>query len=227
MPIYFRSRKILRNTQIAYFWARSMEINDSYSRIIKPTLDVALAVVLIFSLSPLILLIATILLLHNQPVFFVHTRPGRNGCLFPMYKFTSMIGGDVQTRFWFGKLLRKTSLDELPQLINVLRGEMSFIGPRPLLVEYLEEYSEDEKRRHLVRPGITGWAQVNGRNILHRREKIRLDLVYVENISFVFDLKILCKTIIQLLKVNEADYHRLDDYNKRNMIVDVENGASE
>lgn len=156
-------------------------------------------------LSPLFLLITLILLFSTggKP-FFVHYRPGREEKVIPLLKFRTMTegledkaAGKQVTRL--GRILRKTSLDEMPQLINVLRMEMSLVGPRPLHTEYLPLYSKEQCRRHEVRPGITGWAQVNGRNTLTWQQRFRYDVWYVDNISFRFDLKILFMTLLKVI----------------------------
>ena len=145
----------------------------------------------------------------GDPVIFRQIRPGLNGKLFEMVKFRTMV--DVRDAEWgllpdemrltqFGKRLRSTSLDELPGLWNVLKGDMSLVGPRPLLVEYLPLYSAEQARRHNVRPGITGWAQVNGRNAISWEDKFKLDVWYVDNQSFWLDIKILWLTVIKVLK---------------------------
>lgn len=140
----------------------------------------------------------------GSPVIFKQERPGKDGKIFTMYKFRSMTDAkdksgkllsDEERLPKFGRLLRATSLDELPELWNVLKGEMSLVGPRPLLVEYLERYDDFQARRHEVRPGITGWAQVNGRNAISWDEKFRLDVEYVENYNFFMDMKILFLTV--------------------------------
>jgi lipopolysaccharide/colanic/teichoic acid biosynthesis glycosyltransferase len=139
----------------------------------------------------------------NFPIIFNQKRAGRNEEPFLMLKFRTLSSETDRSlnerRFSFGDFLRATSLDELPQLLNVLKGDMSFIGPRPLPVEYLPLYSIEQKRRHTVRPGVTGWAQVNGRNSIQWREKFQFDNYYVNNVSFTLDLAILFKTIILLL----------------------------
>lgn len=140
----------------------------------------------------------------GSPVLFKQERPGKDGKIFLMYKFRSMTDSrdkdgnllsDAERLPRFGKLLRATSLDELPELWNVLKGEMSLVGPRPLLVEYLERYNDFQKRRHEVRPGITGWAQVNGRNAISWDQKFKLDVEYVDSYNFFLDIKILFLTI--------------------------------
>lgn len=144
----------------------------------------------------------------GNPVFFKQARPGKDGKIFMMYKFRSMsdakdkkgrLLSDAERLPKFGRILRATSLDELPELWNVLKGEMSLVGPRPLLVEYLERYNEFQARRHEVCPGITGWAQVNGRNAISWDEKFRLDVEYVENYNFFMDMKILFLTVKKVL----------------------------
>lgn len=140
----------------------------------------------------------------GSPVLFKQERPGKDGKIFLMYKFRSMTDGkdkngnllsDAERLPKFGKLLRATSLDELPELWNVLKGEMSLVGPRPLLVEYLERYNDFQKRRHEVRPGITGWAQVNGRNAISWDQKFKLDVEYVDSYNFFLDINILFLTV--------------------------------
>jgi sugar transferase EpsL len=146
---------------------------------------------------------------HGAPVLFRQTRPGMGGKPFLMYKFRTMTDQrdtagnllpDEKRLTRFGKFLRSTSLDELPELINVLKGEMSLVGPRPLLMEYLGRYSPEQARRHEVRPGITGWAQVNGRNAISWEEKFKLDVWYVDNRSLWLDIKILWMTFVKVFK---------------------------
>ena len=140
----------------------------------------------------------------GSPVIFKQQRPGLNGKIFTMYKFRSMTDArdkngkllsDAERLPKFGKLLRATSLDEIPEIVNVLKGDMSLVGPRPLLVEYLSRYSKEQARRHEVRPGITGWAQVNGRNAISWEEKFKYDVEYVDSCSFLLDIRILFLTI--------------------------------
>lgn len=177
--------------------------------IIKRILDIIFSFLIIIILLPLyILLYFLVLIKLGTPAIFIQERPGLNEKIFKMYKFRTMTDdrdvngellpdGDRLTDF--GKFLRKTSLDELPELFNVLIGDMSFVGPRPLLVRYLDRYNDFQKRRHEVKPGITGLAQVNGRNSLSWDEKFEYDVYYVDNISFLLDLKILFKTLIIVL----------------------------
>ncbi len=176
---------------------------------IKRIFDITLTLIGALFLFPVFLL--TVLMVKiklGSPIFFKQVRPGLNGNLFNMYKFRSMTnerdkGGNLlidEVRLTkFGKFLRSTSLDELPGLWNVLKGDMSLVGPRPLLVEYLPLYSEKQSRRHEVRPGITGWAQVNGRNAISWDEKFDLDVWYVDNQSFWLDIKILWLTVQKVI----------------------------
>ena len=176
----------------------------------KRLFDLLLAVIGLIVLSPLLLaLIALVRTKHGEPVLFSQLRPGYKGDLFRLYKFRTMTNAcdskgqplpDSVRLTEFGKFLRATSLDELPELWNVLKGEMSLVGPRPLLNEYLPLYDARQARRHEVRPGITGWAQVNGRNALSWEEKFELDVWYVENRSMLLDLAILWKTAIAVVR---------------------------
>lgn len=172
---------------------------------VKRILDWLMACVLIILSSPIMIAaIMAIKVSSKGPVLFRQKRPGKNCNIFTVYKFRTMsletdVNGellpDIQRMTRVGSLLRKTSIDELPQLINILKGDMSFIGPRPLLVQYLEMYTPEQNRRHEVTPGISGWAQVNGRNTISWEEKFEYDVWYVENITFKLDAKILIKTI--------------------------------
>lgn len=175
----------------------------------KRLMDFAAAICCLILLAPFFLFIILAVRFNlGSPVFFTQMRPGLNGKSFRMVKFRTMtdacdVSGqllpDVERLKPFGKFLRSTSLDELPELWNVIKGEMSLVGPRPLLSEYLPLYSSEQARRHLVRPGITGWAQVNGRNALSWEEKFNLDTWYVDNRSFWLDIKILILTIKKVL----------------------------
>lgn len=179
--------------------------NKYYQNLVKPCLDIAVSLLLIILLSPLLLLLTIILGAANKgSPFFVESRPGRNGKLFNIVKFKTMTDSrdsrgnllpDAQRLTSIGKILRSLSLDELPQLVNVITGTMSIIGPRPLGKAYLRLYNDFQKRRHDVKPGITGWAQVNGRNAITWEEKFSLDVWYVENISFSLDCRIILKTV--------------------------------
>jgi undecaprenyl phosphate N,N'-diacetylbacillosamine 1-phosphate transferase len=181
-----------------------------YKLFIKPLFDFCIALILLLILFPVIIILALLVYFKlGSPVLFRQVRPGKNEKMFSLYKFRTMnelrdqdgefLSDSVRiTRF--GKYLRRTSLDELPQFFNILKGDLSLVGPRPLLVEYLPLYDEEQKKRHLVKPGITGWAQVNGRNSLTWEDKFRLDVFYVEHLSFLIDLKILILTISKVLK---------------------------
>ncbi len=176
-----------------------------YSKVIKRVFDIFFSVLLLFCIVPILLMIIVILSIANKGTpFFVQPRPGRDEKIFHVIKFKTMndatddegrLLSDTERLTWMGKIVRKTSVDELPQLINVLKGDMSFIGPRPLLIRYLPYYTEDEKRRHSIRPGITGLAQVSGRNLLKWDERLAKDIEYVDTISFMLDVKILIQTI--------------------------------
>jgi len=176
----------------------------------KRIFDLVLTIPGVIVISPLLLVISLlILLIDGKPIFFVQDRPGLQGKLFKIYKFRTMTNGlddegnllpDSHRITRLGKFLRSTSLDELPELYNVLRGEMSLVGPRPLLPQYLDRYTPEQARRHEVLPGIAGWAQVNGRNALSWEDKFRLDVWYVDHWSLWLDIKILFKTFYQILK---------------------------
>ena len=167
----------------------------------KRMLDIILSIILLVFMMPIILLLSIIIwLVLGNPIFFRQERPGLNGAIFEIIKFRSMsnkldssgnLSIDSERLNWFGKLLRSSSLDELPELWNVLKGDMSFVGPRPLLKEYLPLYNKDENRRHEVKPGITGWAQINGRNEISWEEKFKKDIWSVDNHSIWLDIKIL------------------------------------
>lgn len=181
-----------------------------YNPYVKRLLDFVLSFLGIVMLSPIILVLVLILIVVNSgKPFFFQLRPGKNGRLFKIIKFKTMSDlrsedkGDVHNVSRItkaGAFIRKYSLDEILQLINVLKGDMSLIGPRPLLVEYLPLYNETQKRRHDVRPGITGWAQVKGRNTISWSQKFEYDVWYVENLSFILDIKILFLTIKKVIK---------------------------
>lgn len=181
-----------------------------YTGIIKPIADVFVALVVFLVLLPVFLLVVLFLTIaNNGKPFFFQLRPGKNGKIFRVIKFKTMndrkdAGGhllpDADRLTAIGKFVRKTSLDEIPQLLNVIKGEMSIVGPRPLLVEYLPLYNETQKRRHNVKPGITGWAQVNGRNTISWKQKFEYDVWYVDNISFALDFRILLMTVRNVIK---------------------------
>lgn len=181
-----------------------------YRNYLKRSLDLLVSLVAFCLLLPLFIVIAVLLFIANQgSPFFVQPRPGKNERIFRLVKFKTMndrrdaagnLLPDADRLTGIGKFIRKTSLDEIPQLINVIKGEMSLIGPRPLLVEYLPLYNNIQKRRHNVRPGITGWAQVNGRNAIGWKEKFELDVWYVEHVSFRLDCKIILFTLMKVVK---------------------------
>ncbi|MFO7585042.1 MAG: sugar transferase [Anaerolineales bacterium] len=180
------------------------------ARPFKRIFDILAVLLGLALLSPLLLLLALLVrVFHGAPVLFEQTRPGYKGTLFRIYKFRTMTDAravdgsllpDAERLTRFGRFLRATSLDELPELFNILRGEMSLVGPRPLLVQYLERYSPEQMRRHDVLPGITGWAQVNGRNALTWEAKFALDVWYVDNWSFWLDVKIILLTVWKVFK---------------------------
>jgi lipopolysaccharide/colanic/teichoic acid biosynthesis glycosyltransferase len=180
-------------------------MNSFYYNYFKRLLDVCLASLAIVVFSPFFIILIIVLAIVNKGnPFFVQQRPGKNGKIFKLIKFKTLnddIDGsgsllpDDQRISRVGRFVRSTSLDELPQLINILLGDMSIVGPRPLLVKYLPFYNDFQARRHLVPPGITGWAQVNGRNKLTWDEKFAYDVYYVEHVSFIFDVKIMLLTV--------------------------------
>lgn len=177
---------------------------------IKRTIDVLASSIGLLLLSPILVIVAILVKIKlGSPIFFTQNRVGKDGKIFKMIKFRTMLNAtdkwgeplpDEERLTSFGKLLRSTSVDELPELINVFKGDMSLVGPRPLLVEYIELYSEEQFRRHEVRPGITGWAQVNGRNTLAWGERFKMDVDYVDSHDLVFDIKILFLTMFKVLK---------------------------
>lgn len=181
-----------------------------YKKYIKRLLDILISLVGLIFLSPIILIVAILVRIKlGSPVIFKQERPGKDGKIFKLYKFRSMsdkkdkngkLLPDNERLTKFGRILRATSLDELPELVNILKGEMSLIGPRPLAVCYLPYYNEKEKHRHDVRPGLTGLAQINGRNTLNWEERFAYDIEYVNNITFASDLKILFKTFYKVIK---------------------------
>ena len=181
-----------------------------YKTYLKRLLDLVLSFMGLLALSPILLLVILLLsIANNGKPFFFQMRPGLNGHLFKIIKFKTMndkkdtngnLLNDDQRLTKVGSFVRKTSLDEIPQLINVLKGDMSLIGPRPLLPEYLPLYNDEQKKRHNVRPGITGWAQVNGRNTINWQQKFEYDVWYVQHLSFKLDVKILIQTFQKVLK---------------------------
>jgi undecaprenyl phosphate N,N'-diacetylbacillosamine 1-phosphate transferase len=188
-----------------------------YRLLIKSIIDFCVSLVALIVLFPIIFGVAVLLFIANDgKLFFFQLRPGKNGQLFKIIKFKTMndkkdgdgnLLSDECRLTKIGQLIRKTSLDEIPQLINVLKGDMSLIGPRPLLPEYLPLYNEFQKRRHEVKPGITGWAQVNGRNAISWVQKFEYDVWYVDNLSFLLDFKILFLTIKKVF-ISEGISHQ-------------------
>ncbi len=180
-----------------------------YKSTVKPFFDVVVAMLVLLFLSPILFFVTIILAITNGGnAFFFQDRPGLNGKIFRIIKFKTMndkrdshgnLLPDFDRFTRVGAFVRKTSLDEIPQLVNVLKGEMSIVGPRPLLIEYLPLYNDFQKKRHLVKPGITGLAQVNGRNALSWEEKFNYDVQYVQEMSFLVDLKIIFKTIKKVI----------------------------
>ena len=182
-----------------------------YRGLIKRLLDFFVSLIALLILSPVLIIVSVWLYFVNEGagVFFTQDRPGKNNQIFRLIKFKTMndkrdkdgkLLPDGERLTKAGRLVRSTSLDEIPQLINVLKGDMSLIGPRPLLIKYLPLYNAEQARRHEVRPGITGWAQVNGRNAISWEEKFKLDVWYVDNVSFLLDIKILLKTVYNVIK---------------------------
>lgn len=181
-----------------------------YKKYIKRLLDIILSLLGLIIASPIFLIVSMLVLIFlGHPIIFKQKRPGKNEKIFTLYKFRTMTDKkdkkgnllpDEQRLTKFGKFLRKSSLDEIPEFFNILKGDMSFIGPRPLLVEYLPYYTEEEHHRHDVRPGLTGLAQVNGRNLLSWEDKFKKDIEYVNNVTFINDLKIVFKTIKTVFK---------------------------
>lgn len=181
-----------------------------YRNYLKRILDFILALLAFIMLFPIFTVVTLSLLIANQgKPFFFQERPGLNERIFKIVKFKSMndkkdkegnLLPDADRLTQIGKLVRKTSLDEIPQLLNVLKGDMSLIGPRPLLPEYLPLYNQEQKKRHQVKPGITGWAQINGRNAISWQQKFEYDVWYVENLSFVLDVKIFFLTFLKVFK---------------------------
>ena len=181
-----------------------------YIRIVKPAFDSIVALAGFILLLPVFVLVSILLyIVNNGSIFFYQRRPGKNERIFSIIKFKTMndrkdkegnLLPDEKRLTAVGKFIRKTSLDEIPQLLNVIRGDMSLIGPRPLLVEYLPLYNSQQRRRHEVKPGITGWAQVNGRNAINWEQKFEKDIWYVDNVSFKLDMRILLKTFAKVFK---------------------------
>jgi lipopolysaccharide/colanic/teichoic acid biosynthesis glycosyltransferase len=181
-----------------------------YERYLKRPQDFLCALAALLALSPVMLVVAVLVWVHlGSPVLFAQQRPGRNGRVFTLYKFRSMSNAadangrllpDEERLGHFGQVLRSTSLDELPALVNILRGDLSMVGPRPLLVQYLPRYTAAQARRHEVRPGFTGYAQVHGRNAISWEEKFAYDVQYVDHITFLGDWKIILQTVVTVFR---------------------------
>ncbi|ARV62589.1 UDP-galactose phosphate transferase [Nostocales cyanobacterium HT-58-2] len=186
-----------------------------FSRLIKSLLDKTIAAIALLILSPVMLIVAIgVYFRMGRPVVFTQPRPGKNARVFTLYKFRTMTDErdskgnllpDELRLTGFGQFLRQTSLDELPQLWNILKGDMSFVGPRPLLVRYLDRYTPFQARRHEVKPGVTGLAQISGRNAISWEEKFKLDVWYVDNWSLLLDLKIILLTVFKVLQQEGID----------------------
>jgi lipopolysaccharide/colanic/teichoic acid biosynthesis glycosyltransferase len=200
-----------------------------YKSFLKRGIDFCVTLITLVLLLPVILVTGLLLYVANKgKVFFTQERPGKDARIFTVIKFKTMndkrdsegsLLPDKERLTGIGKFVRTTSLDELPQLWNVLKGDMSLIGPRPLLPRYLPLYNEQQKRRHQVRPGITGWAQVNGRNAISWKQKFEYDVWYVDNLGFLLDLKILWKTIIKVFKregINQQGNATMPAFNGNN-----------
>lgn len=198
-------------------------------KFIKRTIDILASSIGLLLLSPILVIVAILVRIKlGSPIFFTQNRVGKGGEIFKMIKFRTMLDAtdkwgeplpDEERLTSFGKLLRSTSLDELPELINVLKGDMSLVGPRPLLIEYTNLYSKEQFRRHEVRPGITGWAQVNGRNTLAWNERFKMDVYYVDKQNLLLDVKILFLTISKVLKrdgISQEGHATMEKFNGNN-----------
>lgn len=201
-----------------------------YKHFFKRFFDFWIALIALIVLSPILLVVTVWLHFANKGAgaFFTQERPGKGGKIFKVIKFKSMTDErdaegkllpDAQRLTKLGRFIRSTSIDELPQLINVLKGDMALIGPRPLLVQYLPLYSPEQARRHEVRPGITGWAQVNGRNAISWKEKFELDVWYVDNVSIITDIKVIfitIKKVLQRADISSATSATMEAFNGKN-----------
>lgn len=200
-----------------------------YRNFVKRILDIIISGIALLCFCPIILVLIAILMIANRySAFFVQERPGKDGKIFKLVKFKTMTDKtdsdgnllpDDKRLTKIGTIIRSTSLDELPQLWNVLKGDMSLIGPRPLLIQYLPLYSSEQARRHEVKPGITGWAQINGRNAITWKQKFEYDVWYVDNISFTLDLKILWltfKKVVARENINSATNATMEYFNGNN-----------
>ena len=197
-----------------------------YRKYIKRFIDIIISFAFMICFFWIYILLAILVKLKlGSPVIFRQKRPGLNEKIFTMYKFRTMTDekdeqgnllSDKDRLTKFGKFLRSTSLDEIPELWNVIKGEMSLVGPRPLLVSYLAKYNEYEKRRHEVRPGITGWAQINGRNNTTWSDRFKNDIYYVENVSFLLDIKIVTQTFLKVIR--RKDINQSEDMTMKNFL---------
>jgi len=211
-----------------------------YAKFGKRLFDLAMTIPGFVLISPALIVIALLVRYRlGSPVLFSQTRPGLHGKPFILWKFRTMtddrdLNGkllpDAQRLTEFGRFLRNSSLDELPELINVLKGEMSLVGPRPLLMQYLDRYNSEQARRHDVRPGITGWAQINGRNEALFSQRLKLDVWYVDNLSLLFDIKVLLLTIKNVLNrkgvIADQDVHEIDDIGLYNDDIGIDKDRS-
>lgn len=201
----------------------------SFQHVVKRFVDIVCSGLGLIIISPILLIVAILIRIKlGSPIFFTQDRVGKDGRIFKMIKFRTMLDAtdkwgeplpDEDRLTPFGKMIRSTSIDELPELINVFKGDMSLVGPRPLLVEYKELYSPEQFRRHEVRPGITGWAQVNGRNSISWKERFELDVEYVENFNLFMDIKILFMTVFKVLKkdgISQDGHVTMEKFNGHN-----------
>ena len=197
--------------------------------LIKRSIDILGSGIGLIVISPILLIVGLAIKFKlGSPIFFTQDRVGKDGKVFKMIKFRTMLNAfdkfgeplpDEERLTLFGKFLRSTSIDELPELINVFKGDMSLVGPRPLLLKYIPLYSKEQWRRHEVRPGITGWAQVNGRNSISWSEKFKLDVWYVDNRSLLLDIQILLKTVLKVIKksdINQNEHETMESFNGNN-----------
>ena len=207
-----------------------------YAKYFKRILDFLLSLIAIIILSPVLLIVAILVRIKlGSPIIFKQERPGKNEKIFTLYKFRTMTDKkdengnllpDSERLTKFGKLLRSTSLDELPELFNILKGDMAIVGPRPLLVRYLPYYTEEERHRHDVRPGLTGLAQIHGRNTTNWTDRFKYDVEYTQKITFVNDIKILIKTVMKVIKKEDilvGKEHKILDLDKERKNVNSKN----
>lgn len=198
---------------------------ELYEVVVKRLLDIICAVCALVLLSPVMLIIAVLVRIKlGSPVLFVQERPGKDEKIFRLYKFRSMLNdydkngvllSNEKRLTNFGRVLRSTSLDELPELVNIIKGDMSIVGPRPLLVKYLSRYDDEQRHRHDVRPGLTGYAQISGRNALTWEDKFKFDIKYVNAISFRLDVKIVFLTVIKVIKrdgINSSESTTMEEF---------------